>query len=353
MAHNAKLKVVFGSMTFGKPSGYRRDNQSFIDIDINIKDTLGARVHTAEDAGKIIDIFQQHGHREVDSARTYGNGSTEEILARLDWEKRGLIMETKLYPTRGGPLETGGSYDHTPSDVRRGLLDSLKALNTKHIDMFYLHGPDRKHPIEETLREVNDLHKEGYFDRFGISNYRSWEVAQMCELCRRHGWIQPTVYQGVYHALQRRIEDELFPCLRYYGISLYAFQPLAGGFLTGRYTRDQTEFEPGSRFDPKILQGKMHQGRYWNPAYFDALDVIKEAADKRGLTLGEVSMRWLKHHSQMSEELGDAVIVGASSTKHLEENLADLEKGPLPEDVAEAVEAAWPIVKGVAPKYWH
>lgn len=250
-------------------------------------------------------------------------------------------------------MASANSYTHKPGDIRRGLLDSLKALKTDKIDMFYLHGPDRKHPFEDTLREVNALHKEGRFQRFGISNYMSWEVAQMCEICRSNGWIMPTVYQGIYHALQRRIEDELMPCLRYYGIALYAFQPLAGGFLTGRYTRDQDSFEAGSRFDPKIMQGNMHRGRYWNDKYFDALDIIKSEAVRHKLTLAEVAMRWLHHHSSLSGEKGDAIIIGASSVKHLEENLDDLEKGLLPSSVVEAIDRAWATAKAVVPKYWH
>ncbi|KAJ9666736.1 hypothetical protein H2201_003140 [Coniosporium apollinis] len=261
------LKIVFGAMTFGRPN------------------TLSARVHTADEAAKIVDVFQKHRHSEIDTARTYGDSSTEEILAELDWQKRGI-----------------------PEDVRKALMSSLKALKCDKVNMFYLHGPDRKTPFEDTLREVNKLYEEGYFKRFGIGNYI---------------------------------------------ISLYAFQPLAGGFLTGRYKRDQTEFEPGSRFDPKIWQGRLHRGRYWNDSYFDAIDIIRSGAENHGLTDAEVALRWLEHHSQMKKELNNAIIIGASSTKHLEENLADLEKGPLLEDVVQALETAWLKVKAVAPKYWH
>jgi aflatoxin B1 aldehyde reductase len=275
------------------------------------------------------------------------------MLADLNWQELNLIMDTKLYPNAGGAMDKGEQYTHQPSDVRRGLLDSLKALKSKKIDMFYLHGPDRKTPFEDTLREVNELYKEGLFERFGISNYMSWEVARICEICERNGWIKPTVYQGIYHVLQRSIEAELFPCLRYYGISLYAFQPLAGGFLTGRYTRDQNDFEPGSRFDPKIPQGSLHRGRYWNERYFDALDIIRAAAEKHGLSVAEVSLRWMVHHNSMRRENGDKVIVGASSVRHLEENLVDLEKEALPEEVVDALEKAWSVAKGVVPRYWH
>ena len=232
-------------------------------------------------------------------------------------------------------------------------MDSLKALKTDKIDMFYLHGPDRSTPFEETLSAVNELHKEGYFNRFGISNFLSYEVAKLCEICKKNDWIKPTVYQGNYSALQRSVESELIPCLRHYGISLYAFQPLAAGFLTGRYQRNQTEFEEGSRFDSKQWVGKMTQGRYINDSYFDALDLIKEVAGKHGLTTAEIALRWLEHHSSLERQFGDAIIIGASSVKHVEENLADLEKRPLPEEVVEIVEQAWLKAKPAAPRYFH
>lgn len=249
-------------------------------------------------------------------------------------------MDTKLFPTAGNPLEKGRGYTHTPEDVRRGLLDSLKALKTDKIEMFYLHGPDRKHPYEDTLRAVNELYLEGYFTRFGVSNYMAWEVAQMCEICERHGWIKPTAYEGHYHALQRRVEDELFPCLRHYGISFYVYSPLASGFLTGRYARGQP------------IQN-LHLRYLWNEGYYDALDIIQPVAEKLGLTVAEMALRWLVHHSKLRQELSDAIILGAGSVKNLESNLTDLEKGPLDETAVKALDDAWLVCKARAPKYWH
>jgi aflatoxin B1 aldehyde reductase len=252
---NADLKIVFGAMTFGKPGEPLA--RYLIDLPGLFTDghlgTLGARVHSTDDAGQMLDIFQEHGHREIDTARLYGAGSSEEMLTALDWKGRKLVMGTKLYPNYVWTSNAPEIYSHRPEDVRRGLINSLRALNTDKFDLFYLHGPDRKTPFEDTLREVNALYEEGLFNR--------------------------SVYQGIYSALQRSIESELIPCLRYYGISLYAFQPLAGGFLTGRYHRNQTEFESGSRFDPKGVQGSLHHARYWNDAYFDALDRIRSAAE--------------------------------------------------------------------------
>jgi aflatoxin B1 aldehyde reductase len=106
------------------------------------------------------------------------------------------------------------------------------------------------------MKAVNDLYKEGKFKRLGISNYMAWEVAQIQELCRANDWVTPQVYQGVYNALHRSIEHELMPCLRKYGMAFYNYNPLAGGYLTDRYHREESNVEAGSRFDPNRWQGE-------------------------------------------------------------------------------------------------
>lgn len=325
-----------GCMTFGKEG------------------TDGARVFSVEGASEILDVFQAHGHYELDTARVYCAGTSEEMLGDLDWKKRGLVMDTKLYPTVSWKLPPGVTViSHSPDDIRKFLDLSLKALKADSIDMWYLHGPDRSVPYEDTLRAVNECYKEGKFKRFGISNYQSWEVAEMVGICKANGWIQPTVYQGIYNAIHRRVEPELFPCLRKFGIAFFAFNPLCGGLFTGRYHSPNDQPEPGSRFDPNRVQGKSYRLRYWNDAYFTALEKIDKVAQKHNLTMGEVALRWMNHHSLMKREYDDAVIIGASSKKHIEENLVDLEKGPLPEEVVQALDDAWKSVQTFATNYWH
>lgn len=327
------IPVVFGSMTIGSP------------------EVSGAKITTVEDTKAMIDLFQSYGHNEVDTARLYGGATTETYLAEAGWKESGLVMGTKLYPNRIAAGTGKPSYTLRAEDVRRGLLDSLEALKTSKLDLWYLHGPDRQTPLEETLREVNKLHEEGYFDRFGISNFMSWEVAKICEICDRYNWIRPSVYQGAYNALHRGAELELIPCLRHYNIGLYEFQPLAAGFLTSRQVRNG--FQEGSRFDSKEALSTMYRSRYGSDAAFDALDIIRAAAKKHDLTEAECALRWLSHHSQLSKDKGDKIIIGASSLKQLEQNLEDLNKGPLPEDVVEAMEQAWVVYKAVVPKYFH
>jgi len=310
----------------------------------------GARVHDLKDVEKILDIFQAHGHNEIDTARVYCSGTSEEYLGKINWQERGLRMETKLYPAR---IPNVISISHSPEDLRKYLEQSLKALNTKKLDMWYLHGPDRTVPYEVTMKAVNDLYKEGYFERFGISNYTSWEVAEIVGICRTNGYIQPTAYQGLYNAIHRNVEPELFPCLRKFGISFYEFNPLGGGFFTGRYNAMNEAVEGGSRFDPNKMQGQSYRKRYWNEHYFKALQIIKDAADKAGLTMSEVALRWVSHHSLMKREYGDSVLIGASSLNHIEQNMVDLEKGPLPDDVVKALDEAWLVVAPYASPYFH
>lgn len=332
----SSFNIVFGAMTIGKAG---------------VEQT---RVHTLDETAAILDVFQRHGHSEIDTSRYYGQGSSEEFLGDLDWQKRGIVMDTKYYPTAGRGMP-GPQTSHKPAELRENLMASLKALKCEKIDMWYLHGPDRTTPYAETLEEVDKLYKEGYFKRFAISNYMAWEVAQINELCIKNGWVRPSVYQGIYNAIHRSVEPELFPCLRHYGMAFYNYNPLAGGYLTDRYRREQQgeSIEKGSRFDPNTWQGKGYRARYWNDSMFDALEILRPVAKKHGLTEAECALRWMTHHSLLKKENGDAVIIGASSTKHLEENLVNLEKGALPDEVVKALDAGWEKTRGISGRYWH
>jgi aflatoxin B1 aldehyde reductase len=317
--------------------------------------TEQARVHDLPTASALLTTFQSHSHSEIDTASSYGEGSSEAMLGQLDCPTRNLQISTKYYPTfnRAVPGTWDPNLRHTPTGLRSNLKASLKALNTDKLDIWYLHAPDRSTPFAETFEAVNTLHQENLFARLGLSNYQAWEVAQICELCASHNWKKPDVYQGVYNALHRAVEPELFPCLRHYNIAFYAYNPLAGGYLTDRYHRDTAEVEAGSRFDPERFQGRAFRKRYWNEAYFGALEGLRGVAGGFELSEAECALRWLMHHSKLEGGRGDAVIVGASSVHHLEANLLDLEKGKLPEEVVRALDAGWEKCKGVASNYWH
>ncbi|KAJ7684994.1 Aldo/keto reductase [Mycena polygramma] len=321
------LNIVMGAMTFGAPG------------------KEGARVHDLKDVEAILEVFAKHGHREIDTARTYCGGTSEEYLGQIAWKDKGLLIETKLAPRLG--------ITHSPEDLRKHLMMSIKALNAKSpLEMWYLHAPDRSVPYEVTMQAVNELYQEGHFKRFGISNFASWEVAEIVGICKANGYIQPTAYQGIYNAIHRAVEPELLPALRKFGIAFYEFNPLAGGFFTDRYASLDDKPEPGSRFDPERNQGQNYRNRYWNEPYFKALGAIRPVVKKYDLTMAEVALRWISHHSLLKREYGDSVLIGASSLEHIEQNLIDLEKGPLPNEVVQALDEAWASVKSCSTKYF-
>merc|ERR1719315_298260 len=125
------------------------------------------------------------------------------------------------------------------------------------------------------MKVMNDLYTAGKYSRLGLSNYSSWEVARTLEICRKNNWIQPTVYQGMYSCITRQVEEELIPCLRHYGISFYAYSPLGGGILTGKYQFKQNEeksIAPG-RFSG-LKMDKVYRDRYWKEDHFEAMEKL-------------------------------------------------------------------------------
>lgn len=284
---------------------------------------------------RVIGLVRQYGGEEIDTARRYGE--SELALGAIT---TGLSMriDSKVFPMQPG--WHGG--DH----LERVVRESIDRLKVDSLDILYLHAPDRSTPFEETVEKINDIHKMGLFRRFGLSNFASWEVSEIVQHCRYKGYIQPTVYQGMYNALTRNVESELLPCLRKFGIAFYAFSPMAGGFLTGKITREGNS----SRFDASTRQGKMYQSRFFHKSYFQAMEVLKSACEKEGIDVGEASLRWFQHHSAMSPS--DRIIIGVSKIEHAESNLSMMEKGPLSEAIVTAFEEAWDMVQGDSPNYY-
>ncbi|KAJ7723798.1 Aldo/keto reductase, partial [Mycena metata] len=328
------LPVVLGTLAVGAPEYVAQ----------------GARINIVEDLEAIIDVLLKHGHHQLDTARVYGLGTAEQLIGSINWQEKGITIGTKMLPAH--PLMPEITGAHTLESIRKALMTSLKALNTKKIDIWYLHGPDRTVPFEVTLKAIDDLYREGHFARFGISNYMAAEVAEMAVICKERGYVQPSVFQGIYNAVHRLVEPELFHTLRKFNIAFYGFNPLAGGFFTDRYSSADATPEPGSRYDPTTLLGKGYRSRFWKPEFFAALAEVRTVATAHGLTMQEIAIRWVSHHSLMNREAGDAVIIGGSSVKHIEENLVDLEKGSLPEQVLTALDAAWAAVKGYSSDYY-
>ncbi|TWW61942.1 aflatoxin B1 aldehyde reductase member 3 [Takifugu flavidus] len=302
----------------------------------------------AEQSRDMVKAFLDRGHNLVDTAHMYADGKSETIIGGMHLPKT-VSLATKANPWDGKTLK--------PESVRAQLETSLQRLQTDCVDLFYLHAPDHQNPIEDTLRTCNQLHKEGKFKEFGLSNYASWEVAEIVCICRHNDWIVPSVFQGMYNATTRQVETELLPCLRYYGMKFYAYNPLAGGLLTGKYHYEDKDLsQPTGRFFGNSW-AKAYQDRYWKQSHFQAVDVVQKALDmvygSEKPTLTSAAMRWMYHHSKLKSEHGDGVIIGMSTMEQLQQNLAAAEEGPLNERVVAAFDEAWNLVAHECPNYFR
>lgn len=305
----------------------------------------GSRITSLDDFNRCLDFYQGRGYYEVDTARQYVKGQQEGFTKAARWQERGLTLATKCYP------ETPGQ--HAKESVKATCEKSLSELGTSKVDIFYLHAPDRSVPFQETLEACNELFQEGKFNKLGSSNYAAWEVAEIWIIANERGWVRPTAYQPMYNVLTRAIEDELVPCCQKYGIDIVVYNPLAGGVPTGRYKSKEAPTE--GRFsdtDPRI--GNMYRERVFKDTNFEALRIIEPVAEEHQLSLREIAFRWLVHHSKLRMTDGnDGVVIGVSSMQQLRENLEDLEKGPLPGEVVQALDQAWHVTKTTCPHYWR
>ncbi|KAK3365547.1 NADP-dependent oxidoreductase domain-containing protein [Lasiosphaeria ovina] len=330
IAQSPKNRIILGLMTFGPD------------------EATGARVTNIDEYGKVLDLFQSRGYNEVDTARVYVGGKQEAFTRDARWKDRGLTLATKIkYPGEHGT--------NLHDKVIESLDLSLKELGTDTVDLLYLHAADRGVPFAETLSAIDKLHKAGKFVQFGISNFTAFEVAEIVLTCKHNGWVRPTVYQGMYNAITRGIEPELVPACRRYGLDIVVYNPIAGGLFSGKIK--STDMVPAEgRFSDKSHTGKMYRNRYYRDSTFQALQIIEAAVDKAGLTMIETALRWVVHHSALKLAVNggnDGIIIGVSSAEQLDANLANLEKGPLPEEVVQALDEAWTVSKVDAIHYWH
>ena len=292
-------------------------------------------------ADRMLAMFLNLGYKEIDTAYKYADGASEEILGRiLTPDRRGKVyLATKANPLGGGGLG--------PEGITKQVNTSLRRLKTDYIDLLYLHAPDTKIQIEDTLEACDRLFKAGKFREFGLSNYASWQVADIWHLCRQNGWMIPSVYQGRYNAVTRDVESELFPAVRNYGLRFYAYNPLAGGLLTGRYHQISNVPQEG-RFALKSA----YLERFWRKSYFDAIEIMQDASEQAGLSMIQIALRWILQYSFLKGPNGDGVIIAASNLKQWEYNLNNL-NGELPTKVIEALDQAWEKARQDYPPYFR
>lgn len=311
------LKLILGTMTFGPQVNY-------------------------EDSMKMVQLFHNKGFQELDTAYVYNDGQTERILGTLlkEMPRDSYSLATKVHPRITGKLDGEA--------VKKQLNGSLQRLQSDSVDILYLHFPDPVTPVENALEACAKLYEEGKFKELGLSNYPAWMVVDIWHKCNNRGWPKPTIYQGMYNSLTRSAEKELFPALRSFGIRFYAFNPLAGGLLTGKYQDYEDNPEPG-----RFTYRPNYKNRYWKKSFFDALWILADECGKFDIPIVEAAIRWLSSHSYLDHDRSDGIILGASKINHLEQNISAVEKGPLPDSVLDVFDKAWTETKADSPDYFR
>ena len=286
----------------------------------------------------IMDRAADHGVTFIDTADAYPvppsnetAGRTEEILGKwLAGKRDNFVLATKCRIRVGpGPNDEGLSRKH----ILKAVEDSLRRLKTDYIDLYQAHAPDPDTPLDETLRAFDDLVRAGKVRYVGCSNYPAWQVALALGISERHGWARFDCVQPRYNLLYREIEAELLPLCRHAGLGVIAYNPLAGGFLSGKY-RSLEAPPAGTRFSLGKT-GELYRQRYWQQAQLEAVERLRQFFQPRGKSLISVAVAWV-----MSQPGVTSAIVGASRPEQLDASLASVNVS-LDAEERDACNTAW------------
>ncbi len=277
----------------------------------------------APTAERIIAMAADAGLNFIDTADVYNEGESERITGRaLAASRDDWVLATKAAnPMGSGPNQRGLS--------RRWLISacdaSLKRLGLDHIDVYYLHKEDHLTPLDETVRALADLVRSGKIRYVGLSNYRSWRIAEICRLSDEAGIDRPVVLQPYYNIMNRQPEVELLPAAGHFGLGVAPYSPLARGVLTGKYRPgDQPATDSrAARQDKRMMQTE------WREESLVIAQTLKVHAEGKGCTPGQFALAWL-----LNNRLVTSPIVGPRTIEQMTDYLGALEVSFTAEDEA-------------------
>jgi aryl-alcohol dehydrogenase-like predicted oxidoreductase len=292
-----------GAMTFGAAEG----------------GAMKALTSSDEDAQHLIDRALDVGIDFIDTADSYSEGRSEELLGRsLGERRRNVILATKCrLPVRvdARPMEYGLSRRH----VIRSCEESLRRLRTDWIDLYQVHMQDPLTPIEETLRALDDLIRDGKIRYIGCSNYSGYRLVESLWAADRRNLSAFQSLQLQWSLIDRGAERELVPACRYFGLGIVVWSPLARGLLSGKYAKDQPTPE-GSRFDVwRNSWKKMYEKKFNNDRTWEIVDAVRVISHELDTTPARVALAWLLRKPEVS-----CIIIGARTLKQLDDNVAAL-----------------------------
>ena len=314
-------ELCLGTMTFGGGAG--------------IWQAIGRVQQDGADA--LLRQAIEAGINFVDTADVYSEGLSEQItgqaIRNLGIARHDIVVATKVFGEMGpGPNARGASRAHIADGVRA----SLKRLGTDHIDLYQIHGFDPATPIEETVRAMDDLVRQGLVRYVGVSNWAAWQIMKALGLAERHGLAKPVSLQAYYTIAGRDLEREIVPLLQSEGVGLMVWSPLAGGLLSGKFSRDEKGAEGDRRtaFDFPPVDG---------PRGWAVIDAMRPIAQRHSVSVAQVALAWL-----LSRPVVTSIIVGAKKPEQLADNIAATSLTLSPEDVStlDAISALPPEYPG-------
>jgi len=308
-------ELCFGAMTFGGTGTWTPVGKT-----------------QQEEADHLVGLALDAGINFFDTANVYSTGISEQILGKsLGTKRKDIILATKVRSKMGeGVNQTGLSRVHIMSQVD----ESLKRLGTDYIDLYQIHGFDVLTPLEETLRALDDLVHSGKVRYIGCSNLTAWQLMKSLWISDKNGFNKFKSLQAYYSIAGRDLEREIVPLLNDQNLGLMVWSPLAGGFLSGKYRRNQTPEEESRRkeFDfPPINKEKA----------FEIIDIMDEVSKAHNASVAEVALAWLLHQKVVT-----SVILGVKNEKQLRDNLKSIEISFMEDELKKLNE-----VSKLAPEY--
>ncbi|ULL17729.1 aldo/keto reductase [Paenibacillus sp. H1-7] len=279
--------LCFGTMSFGGPADEAESKAMF---------------RRAREAG--INFF--------DCANVYNKGVSEEILGRCIADCRDeIVLTSKVnFPVGQDVNERGLSRRH----IMLAVEQSLKRLGTDRLDLYFVHHFDPRTPMEETLRALDDLQRQGKILHPAVSNWSAWQIAKAQGIADKAGLARFECIQPMYNLAKRQAEVEILPLAESEQIGVISYSPLGGGLLTGKYTKDRKP-EQG-----RLVEQKNYIQRYGDPAYYDIAEKFAEYALEREVHPATLAVAWVMSHPAIT-----APIIGARNVEQLEPSLAALE----------------------------
>jgi aryl-alcohol dehydrogenase-like predicted oxidoreductase len=271
------------------------------------------REASEEDSKRLVDRFLDAGGNFIDTADVYSKGVSEEITGRtIKGVRDDVVLATKVYfPMGEGPNDTGLSRKH----VTQGCEDSLRRLGTDYIDLYQVHCWDSATPLKETLSALTDLVRSGKVRYIGVSNFTGWQLVKSVCLSEANGLERFVCLQPQYSLVERNIEREILPICLEEGLGVIPWSPLGGGFLSGKYRREEEPPE-GSRISEAVASMEEHWDRRATDRNWRALDVVGRISEETGKSYAQISLNWLLRQDGVT-----APIIGARTLEQLEDNL--------------------------------